>query len=74
MTSRYPNSWYVEQFYDYAYEGCEWKPLLGSVGNKSYAMGYLAALDSFYPHPPYRLINNKGEIAEHCPSRSAPHF
>jgi hypothetical protein len=70
----YPNSWYVEQFFDYGNEGCEWKPLLGSVGNKSYATGYANALDSIYPHPPYRLIDKKGKVAKEFHARVSPRF
>jgi hypothetical protein len=67
MKVHYPNSWYVEQ------EGAleSWWPLLTSVVNKSYAMGYLNALDSFNPHPAYRLITNKGELFEVRHARSA---
>ncbi len=74
LKNPYPNSWYVTQFMDYGNEGAEWKSILCSVGNKSYATGYVHALDSFYPHPPYRLMNNKGEIAKEFHARSAPHF
>ena len=69
----YPNSWYVTQFMDYGSEA-EWWPILGSVGNKSYATGYVHALDSFYPHPAYQLINDKGEVFKEFHARSAPHF
>lgn len=60
MKIHYPNSWYVERLNSDGH----WWPELGSVGNKSYAMGYLNALDSFNPHPSYRLITNKGELFE----------
>ena len=70
MKAKYPNSWYVERFCDYGNEGCEWLALFDSVGNKSYATGYINALDSFYPHPAYRLINNKGEIVKEYHART----
>lgn len=69
MKVHYPNSWYVEQ------EGAldSWWPLIASVGNKSYAMGYLNAIDSFNPHPAYRLITNKGELFEIRNARGVVH-
>lgn len=59
----YPNSWYIMRHS----HCCGWLPLLDSVGNRSYATGYYNALTSFIPRPAYRLINNKGKIAEECP-------
>lgn len=66
MKIHYPNQWYVEMF-DEARE--RWWPFLDSVGNKSYATGFFNALDTFIPHPPYRLIDNKGELYEVCRAR-----
>lgn len=70
MFNPYPNSWYVTQ--RCAVGDGLWLPLVGSVGRRDYARGYLAALESFYPHPEYRLISAKGEIAEVVPAVGAP--
>jgi hypothetical protein len=70
MISKYPNSWYVEQHCDVGFG--YWQALLGSVGKRLYAEGYLAALQSFYPHPKYRLINNVGEVDRIISAKSAP--
>ena len=64
------NFWYVEQLFN----NIEWRLVPDSMGNKSYATGYAAALDSFYPHPPYRLIDNKGEVVKEIPAKSSPHI
>ncbi len=67
MKPHYPNSWYVER----ADEAGYWRPLIDSAGNKSYATGYLNALESFNPHPAYRLITNKGKLSEGRHARSS---
>lgn len=33
-----------------------WARVIGSEGNRSYALGWVHALDSYNPHPPYRLM------------------
>lgn len=63
MNHIYPNSWQVRR------EGVKgWETLSDSVGNKSYAMGYLNALCSFYPHPEYQLVNNDAVLFETRPA------
>lgn len=56
----------------------KWIRMMGACGNKSYALGWLHALDSFYPHPDYRVVRAQGldgerEVVEEAPARSAPH-
>jgi hypothetical protein len=34
----------------------EWSFIIGSQGNRSYALGWFHALTAFYPRPAYRLI------------------
>jgi hypothetical protein len=62
----YSNKWYVER-----QQGGDWKIDHASVGTKAYAMGYLNALDSMQPHPPYRLIDKTGQVSETRPAREA---
>lgn len=50
-----------------------WIKHIGSHGNKSYAEGFLAALDGLYPHPKYRLVCDGEAIREVSP-RSGVHL
>lgn len=68
-SAAYPNSWFVCRKCDAT---GEWVPLHMSTGNKSYAMGFLNALDGFYPHPGYRLFTNKGELFEERAAHGKP--
>jgi len=59
----YPNDssphWHVELFNE---KMNKWIPLLSSVGNKSFAYGFLSCANSLYPHPEYRMVDPEGEI------------
>jgi hypothetical protein len=66
----YPNTYSVQtQMPDN-----NWHTLLGSVGNKSYAEGYFAALQAFNPRPAYRIIGKKGETIRESESRAGVHL
>jgi hypothetical protein len=69
MTTKYPNSFYIE--YN---QNDQWYAISASVGNKSYTEGYLTALDGFYPHPQYRMIGKQGGIVKELKSRAGIHL
>jgi len=71
LATPYMNSWHVRRYSDVR---DKWVPIDASVGNRSYALGYLNALDSFYPHPSYRLIDKDGRLHEERRDRSAPNL
>ena len=66
----YKNSWYVEKLSEISDN--YWITLLDSVGNKSYATGYLNALDSMYPSATYRLIDKNGKVAKEIAPKTYP--
>ena len=39
-------------------------PVIGSEGNKSYALGWYHALTSFIPRPAYKITDQDGRILE----------
>lgn len=61
------NLWYISKLIDGTIS--DWLPIMGSAGNKSWAEGYLACLESYYPHGKYKLVNNKGEVVREIQER-----
>lgn len=41
-----------------------WARVIGSQGNRSYALGWLHALESFYPRPACRCARADGKVIE----------
>jgi len=53
-------TYYVTRQLGHGPEGV-WHTVMGSTGNRSYALGWFHALTSFYPRPAYALMRFKDD-------------
>ena len=53
-------SYHVEQK-----RGGRWYRLAGSEGNRSYVLGWLGCVCSYYPRAPHRAVDQNGDVIDH---------